>query len=129
MTPALSLVLVVMITALMGCASSPDTPTTAPILFAKPMTEVHKAALNALAVTGFDVEKSEPTYVQGFRPRKFGLFVGSGGETVGVWLEPVSPSRTAVRVDTTRSFAGFAGQKVWDKEIVGELEKSLGKPE
>ena len=30
---------------------------------------------------GFEVKKQEPDFVQGRRPNKMGLFVGSGGET------------------------------------------------
>jgi len=81
--------------------------------------------LDALAVTGFDIEKSEPLYVQGFRPRKVGLFVGSGGETVGVWMNPISPDSTGVRVATQKSIAGIVGQKNWTAEVLEQMKKEI----
>ena len=81
--------------------------------------------MDALVVTGFDVTKQDPTYVEGFRPRKIGFFVGSGGETVGIWLATKGPNQTEVRIDTAKSFAGYAGQKNWDTEILNEMKKSL----
>ena len=117
---------VALVVFLAGCASTPTRPETAGVTFAKPAVVVQKAVLDALAVTGFDVKKAEPLYVEGFRPRKVGLLVGSGGETVGVWLEPLSEASTRVRVDTARSVVGIAGQKNWDQEIMKEIEKAIG---
>ena len=112
-----------------GCASTPKVPESAGTVFSQPIDKAQKAAVDALVVLGFDVQKQETGYVEGFRPRKIGLFVGSGGETVGVWLEPVTQDRTRVRVDTARSFAGYVGQKKWDSEVFTEMAKALGKPE
>jgi hypothetical protein len=113
---------------LAGCATAPtpDASSTTQT-FDQPIEAVHKSAINALVVTGFDVEKNEPSYIEGFRPRKIGLFVGSGGETVGVWLKPVDASATAVTVDTARSFTGYAGQKVWNSEVLSEMSAKLRK--
>jgi len=110
-----------------GCASTPTKPDTQGVVFQKPTGAVQKAAVDALVVTGFDVKKSEPLYIEGFRPRKFGAMVGSGGETVGVWLESLDSSKTRVRVDTAKSFVGIVGQKNWDAEILAEMEKTLRK--
>ena len=111
-----------------GCASTPvasdATPTT---VFQQPVEQVRKAAMDALVVTGFDITKQEPTYVEGFRPRKVGFFVGSGGETVGVWLTAQGPNTTEVKVDTAKSLAGIVGQKNWDTEILSEMTQSLTK--
>lgn len=93
--------------------------------FNQPLPAVKNAALDALSTTGFDVEKNESNYVQGFRPHKIGLFVGSGGETVGVWFEPTSERSTKVKVDTARSFVGIVGQKPWNAEILSEMQKAL----
>ncbi|MDP2753621.1 MAG: hypothetical protein Q8P40_04440 [Nitrospirota bacterium] len=71
------------------------------VVFQKQIEVVQKAAVDALVVLGFDVKKTEPTYVEGSRPRKIGLFVGSGGETVGIWLESLEPEKTVVRVIVT----------------------------
>ena len=73
--------------------------------------------------------RSRNQHTSGFRPRKVGLFVGSGGETVGGWLEPVGEQQTRVRVDTAKSFVGIAGQKNWDAEVLAQMEKTLGKPQ
>jgi len=111
-----------------GCASTPVAgDAVAQTVFAQPIERVQKAAVDALVVTGFDVTKQEPAYVEGFRPRKVGFFVGSGGETVGVWLTKQGPNKTEVKVDTAKSFVGIVGQKTWDTEILNEMSKSLAK--
>jgi hypothetical protein len=95
-----------------GCASTPKaTDAKVGAVFQRPIDNVQKAAVDALAVTGFDITKKEANYIEGFRPRKVGLFVGSGGETVGVWLTAQTPDKTEVKVRTARSFVGGAGQK------------------
>ena len=45
-----------------GCSSTPTKPDTKAVgvVFAKPLDVVQKAAVNALVVTGFDVQKTEP---------------------------------------------------------------------
>jgi hypothetical protein len=121
------LIAIALIVFLAGCASTPSRPETAGATFPKPVVIVNKAVLDALAVTGFDIKKAEPLYVEGFRPRKVGLFVGSGGESVGVWLEPLTETSTRVRVDTARSLFGIAGQKNWNQEIINEIEKAVAK--
>jgi hypothetical protein len=109
-----------------GCASTPEAnDAKVSGVFDQPVEQVQKAAVDALVVTGFKVNKEQSGYVEGFRPRKVGLFVGSGGETVGVWLMALGPDRTEVRVKTAKSFAGRAGQKNWDDEVLAELSKSL----
>jgi hypothetical protein len=113
-------------TLIVGCASMPAASDATPMnVFQQPIERVQKAAVDALVVTGFDVTKQEPTYVEGFRPRKVGLFVGSGGETVGIWLTKQGPNKTEVKVDTAKSFVGMVGQKNWDTEILNEMTKLL----
>lgn len=114
---------------LAGCSSTPVKPEGESVVFGKPLAVVQKAAVDALVVTGFDVQKTEPQYVEGYRPRRIGLFVGSGGETVGIWLDPIDTSKTRVRVDTARTFAGGAGQRNWNAAVLEELDKTLGKRE
>lgn len=109
-----------------GCASTPVASNAAPqTVFQQPIEKVQRAAVDALVVTGFDITRQTPAYVEGFRPRKLGLVVGSGGETVGVWLTEQGPNKTKVRVDTAKSFVGIVGQKTWDIEIFNEMSKSL----
>jgi hypothetical protein len=122
-------VALVMAGGLAGCAGTPTAPTGGGVVFVRPIEEAQKAAADALVVLGFDLKTQAPGHVEGSRPRKFGLFVGSGGETVGVWLEAVGPDRTRVRVDTARTFAGYAGQKRWDADVLAQMAKSLGKAE
>jgi hypothetical protein len=112
-----------------GCSSTPIKPQEGAVVFGKPLAVVQKASVDALVVTGFDIQRSEPQYVEGYRPRRVGLFVGSGGETVGIWLEPIDNSKTRVRVDTARTFAGGAGQRNWNEPVLEELDKTLGKRE
>lgn len=121
--------IVVWASALAGCAATPTRPEGGAPVFGKPAPVVQKAAIDALVVTGFEVQKTEPLYVEGFRPRRMGLFVGSGGETAGVWLDPVDNSRTRVRISTAKSVVGIVGQRSWDDAILEEMEKALGKRE
>jgi hypothetical protein len=114
---------------LAACTSVPKKPDATSVVFGKPPAIVQKAAVDALVVTGFEVQKTESQYVEGYRPRRIGLIVGSGGETVGVWLDPLDNSKTRVSVTTARTFAGGAGQRNWDESILGEMEKTLGKRE
>jgi hypothetical protein len=111
-----------------GCRSTPA-KSAGSILFRTPADVTQKAAINALVVTGFDIERRDPLYVEGYRPRRVGFFVGSGGETVGVWLEPEGADRTRVRVDTARTFLGMAGQQDWTGAVVREMERELGSAE
>lgn len=95
------------------------------IVFRRTADDVEKAAANALVMTGFEIKKEEPLYVEGSRPRALGLLVG---ETVGVRLESLGPSRTRVRIETVMSAVSI-GQKNWDAAVLEEMEKSLGKKE
>ena len=117
-----------MLLLLTGCASIPTKPQVeGVIIFQKPADVVRNAAVDALVVMGFDIKKSDLPYIEGFRPRKVGFFVGSGGETVGIWLESLETAKTRVSVSTAKSFLGILGQKNWDGEILTEMEKILGK--
>jgi hypothetical protein len=116
---------IVTLAVLTGCASSPTKPPASGTLFKAAPDAVQKAAVVALVANGFEVTKQDARYVEGSRPRKWGLFVGSGGETAGIWIEPVDADTSRVRVDTARTFAGLAGQQNWDSEIIIELTKAL----
>jgi hypothetical protein len=116
---------IVTLAVLAGCASSPTKPPESGTLFKAAPDAVQKAAVVALVANGFEVTKQDARYVEGSRPRKWGLFVGSGGETAGIWIEPVDADSSRVRVDTARTFLGLAGQKNWDSEIIIELTKAL----
>ncbi|NOT54974.1 MAG: hypothetical protein HOP18_10245 [Deltaproteobacteria bacterium] len=96
-------------------------------VFAQPVEKTQKAAVDALVVLGFEIKKTEPLHIEGYRPHKVGLFVGSGGETAGVWLESIGADQTRVVVDTAKSFVGIVGQKNWDSEILAEMSKALSK--
>ncbi|MGC1521434.1 MAG: hypothetical protein WA803_07840 [Steroidobacteraceae bacterium] len=96
--------------------------------FDQPMTAVHKAAVDALAVIGCTIKKEDPAYIEGKRERKFGVFVGSGGETVSVTLSEAAPGKVGVDIRTARTFVGAAGQKNWDKPVLDEITKQLSTP-
>lgn len=95
--------------------------------FEQPLAAVQVQAVNALTVLGCELNKQLPNYVEGKRVRKVGVFVGSGGETLRVWLAEVA-GKTEVRVSTSKTFVGGAGQKNWDKQIVEEITKGLAQP-
>jgi hypothetical protein len=113
---------------IVGCSATPTKPTDGvpSVVYNKPEATVQNAAVDALEANGFVISKSEAEYVEGARPHKIGLFVGSGGESAGVWLSPLGGDKTSVKVGTAKSFAGMAGQKSWDKEIIAEMDKSVG---
>lgn len=95
--------------------------------FDQPIAAVQVQAINALTVLGCEFKKQLPNYVEGKRVRKVGVFVGSGGETLRVWLAEVG-GKTEVRVSTSKTFVGGAGQKNWDTQIVEEITKGLAQP-
>ncbi|WP_250626774.1 hypothetical protein [Pinirhizobacter soli] len=113
---------------LAGCSATPTKPSQgAPgIVYDKPEATVQKAAVDALAANGFEILKSEPEYVEGSRPHKIGVVVGSGGESAGVWLSSLGSDKTSVKVNTAKSSFGIVGQKNWDKEIIAGMDNSLG---
>ncbi len=111
---------------LTSCASVPRRPGgDVGVIFEKPLADVRAAAIDALVVCGFDIKKEEDNYLQGLRPRKMGLFVGSGGETVGVWFDEQGAAKTYVEVNTAKSFVGLVGQKNWNNAVLGEMKRLL----
>ncbi len=96
--------------------------------FNKPLAETRMAALRALSFVGCKIDRQEDYYVVGKRPHKMGFFVGSGGETVEVFLHPASPDTTQVWVDTDLSFVGIAGQQGWDKQVLQEMHNITSQP-
>ena len=123
-----SLALVALMGFMAGCSSTPKaTDARVSAVFQQPIEKAQKAAVDALTVTGFGVKKQEPTSFEGTRPRKIGVFVGSGGETVGVWLIAQSADKTEVKVKTATTFVGGAGQKNWDAAVMAEITKTLNK--
>jgi len=99
-----------------------------PTVYEHPIEEVRPAAARALSFVGCKVHTQEDFYVAGRRPNKMGFFVGSGGETVEVFLYPQSTSQTHVWVDTDTSFVGIAGQQGWSKQVIEEMTRILNKP-
>lgn len=122
------ILLVVLAILLNSCASTPKQSSGSKgVVFNYSLEKTQKAAVDAMMVKGFDITKSDSAYVEGSRPRKIGFMVGSGGETIGVWLESLGANTTEVRVDTAKSLVGIVGQKNWDQEVVSEMEKILSK--
>jgi hypothetical protein len=103
----------------------PDVKGKEPTVFPKGLEEVRQAGSRALTFVGCEVKTQDPLFLSGRRPNKFGFFVGSGGETVKIFLYPQSESETHVWVDTDLSFVGMAGQQGWNKQVLGEMTKIL----
>jgi hypothetical protein len=93
-------------------------------VFDQPLVKVQEQAVNALVVLGCEIKKQLPNYVEGKRVRKVGVFVGSGGETIRVWLSEID-GKTGVKVTTDKTFLGGAGQKNWDQPTLDEITKAL----
>ena len=96
-------------------------------VFAQPLARVHDAALRSLTTVGCEIEARQDYHVSGSRPRKFGLFVGSGGEIVDIYMLPEGDKSTDVWVNSDRTFVGMAGQRNWEKPVLTELTNLLGK--
>ena len=131
---ALNLALIMIaVIGITGCAStSNQTAAKQPegkpgVVFEHPIAKAQQAAVDALAVVGCDIKKQDTTYVEGHRPHRLGLVVGSGGETVKVWLEALEPQKTSVKVKTEKSLLGIAGQQNWDEQVLWQMTKALGK--
>lgn len=103
----------------------PDVKGKPPVVFQKGHEEVRQAGLRALVFVGCEIKTQSPYFLCGRRPNKMGLFVGSGGETVKIFLYPKTETETHVWVDTDTSFVGMAGQQGWDKQVIEELTKLL----
>jgi hypothetical protein len=86
---------------------------------------IHKAVADALTVVGCEIKKDEPTHLEGYRTRKIGAFVGSGGETLTVEIATQGDGKTNVDIRTKRTFMGGAGQKNWDQPVLDEIRKAL----
>ncbi len=99
-----------------------------PVVFDKSVEEVRTAGLRALTFVGCEIKTQEPYYLTGHRPNKVGLLVGSGGETVKIFLYPKSSTQTQVWVDTDLSFFGMAGQQNWDDKVFAEMKNLLATP-
>ncbi len=111
-----------------ACGTPPvkATPDMKGLSLSSPPDKVHKAALDALAAIECEINtNTAPSYVDCKRPNKVGLAVGSGGETISVYIEAKSATSSEVKVNTAKSFVGFAGQRNWDDQVISEIEKSL----
>ena len=111
-----------------GCGSSvskTNTDAKTERTFAYPLSAVQAAAREAIVANGFEVTGEEAGFVTGHRPNQVGLFVGSGGENIGVWYTSPSPSQTKVQVVTKLTAAGIVGQKTWDDEVLKSIEEKL----
>jgi hypothetical protein len=106
----------------------PDVKGKDPVVFQKGLEEVRQAGLRSLVAVGCEVKTEEPLFLAGFRPHKMGLFVGSGGETVKVFLYPESVDMTHVWVDTDLSFVGMAGQQSWNRQVFESMTNILNTP-
>lgn len=108
-------------------AASPNAPKNAvSATFNAPLSRTHDAAVEAAKQSGFEIgAASTDTFVTGPRPRKIGLVVGSGGETINIALKSMGDS-TQVTVWTKRTFVGGAGQKDWDAPVIAAMKAQLG---
>jgi hypothetical protein len=71
--------------------------------FAQPLSRVHDAAVRALTTVGCEIHQKQDYFVSGSRPHTFGLIVGSGGETVQIYMLPQSEESTQEWVNTNKT--------------------------
>ena len=109
----------------------PDHARTATVHF--PLTTAHTSAENSLAVSGFNITKSDETFMEAERPVHSGLFITSGGEVCRIWLNSVSPGETEIKVDSNKAYTikggliGKMAQKEWDSTVLAEILRDLNK--
>jgi hypothetical protein len=106
----------------------PDVKGHPPTVFQHPLEEVRQAGMRALVAVGCEIKIQEPLFLAGERPHKFGLFVGSGGEKVKIFLYPKTETETDVWADTDLSFVGIAGQQNWQKQVFAQMTDLLNQP-
>lgn len=82
---------------------------------------IHAAALQVLASIGCEIKKDTPLAIEGKRPNKIGLAVGSGGEKIFVTLQVEGEGKTELTVTTKKTLMGIAGQKLWNVEIATQI--------
>ena len=75
-------------------------------VYQAPIAKVREAGIRALTFVGCKMKINEPYHLRGRRPNKMGLLVGSGGESVEIFLYPKSENETQVWVDTDMSVTG-----------------------
>ena len=108
-------------------AKDEDVKKKTPMVYAQPIETVREAGLRALTFVGCKITVQRPYFLEGERPRKFGLFIGSGGETVKVFILPRGNDVHAW-VDTDLNFVGIAGQQDWEKQVTEEMQRILKAP-
>jgi len=93
------------------------------VLAAKPEA-VHAAALQALAGIGCEIKKDAADAIEGKRPNKVGLAVGSGGEKLFVAIKDLGNGKTELKVTTKKTLLGIVGQKLWNEEVAKQIRET-----
>lgn len=88
-------------------------------------SQVHSAALEALARIGCNIKEDTGKKIEGKRPNKIGALVGSGGEVLKVSLVSKGENKTEITVETKKTVVGMAGQKLWTEELMEEIKSIL----
>ncbi|MDQ8202916.1 hypothetical protein QEH54_07820 [Pelagicoccus sp. SDUM812003] len=87
--------------------------------------QVREAALEALASIGCKIKKNNKTAIEGKRPNKVGLAVGSGGEKLFVDIVDMGDGTCEVTVKTKKTMVGLVGQKLWNEEVAQTIVHAL----
>lgn len=95
------------------------------VVLAAAPTAVHDAALQALAAIGCEIKKDTADAIEGKRPNKVGLAVGSGGEKLFVAIKDLGEGKTEVKVTTKKTMAGIVGQKLWNEEVAKQIGEAV----
>lgn len=90
--------------------------------FEHPNEIVVRVVRLALLKLGFENKGETPGLVLGWRPYRPGI---GGGETLNVWLRPITPQRTRVFVSTIVSPEGGAGQRSWSTTLLDSIAEEL----
>ena len=88
-------------------------------------SQIHDAALEALAKIGCNIKKDGADYIEAKRPNKVGLAVGSGGEKLFVWIKDNGDGKATVTVKTKKTMVGIVGQKLWNEDVAADIQSIL----
>ncbi|ACG72181.1 hypothetical protein AnaeK_0946 [Anaeromyxobacter sp. K] len=97
------------------------------VLLAVDAARTRDIAGKVLAALDATVTESSDSGLKAQRNRHIGVFVGSGGEVLGVTWKVVDPGRTFVTATTKTGFVGGAGQKAWSCEVVAKMAELASK--
>ncbi|MDD2737071.1 MAG: hypothetical protein PHF56_24315 [Desulfuromonadaceae bacterium] len=99
----------------------------ASILLGVDLKKAREIGERVIVAVDATLEETTETTLKAQRNRHIGLFVGSGGEELGIKLQPVDANNTFATITTKTGLVGGAGQRAWSCEIVDKMAQMAAK--